>query len=223
MEALGDSVRCHILGDPNLDAEVSELPLAWACCTIMSILSATRARTSRWCWRSVSITNSSLKRNVIPWCSISCRPVPAALYRTFMSVFSQRRWMAVVQLLPNIPVMSDHWNMIELAPEQVPEIVTRRDRRVFLIGMIERVGVVPLIGAIEWFWYPPTSSRNKFYDLYAVQWHGLGWVIVAFPGLHMPRVQALGIPPRLAYRQWGAVDAWWQGCHHTTGSEWPAV
>jgi hypothetical protein len=68
-----------------------------------------------------------------------------------------------------------------LTAEEVIQVVTRRDGRVFLIGMTQRVGLTAFIAAIEWYWYTPGTPRNRFFDVYFTEWEDIHYVIAAFP------------------------------------------
>jgi hypothetical protein len=75
--------------------------------------------------------------------------------------------------------------------EDIPGIVTRRDGRAYVVSNASRVGVAALYAAIEWYWYSPATSRNRFYDIYGTDWRGMSWVIVAFPQGRLDAVRRL--------------------------------
>lgn len=68
-----------------------------------------------------------------------------------------------------------------LTASEIIEIVTRRDGRVFLVGMAQRIGLSAFFAAIEWYWYTPHSPRNRFFDVYVTEWEDIDYVIAAFP------------------------------------------
>ena len=53
--------------------------------------------------------------------------------------------------------------MIVLKPEEIAACVTRPDGRVYLVAYMSRIGAAALSAAIEWYWYPPKTSRNRFF------------------------------------------------------------
>jgi hypothetical protein len=81
--------------------------------------------------------------------------------------------------------------LIILPTHQITECLTARNDRVFLISFVQRVGATALIAAIEWYWYPPSSERNRLFEVYGTEWHGMHWLITAFPSGRLPAVRRL--------------------------------
>jgi hypothetical protein len=81
--------------------------------------------------------------------------------------------------------------MFELPEERVAEVVARGDGRIYLVSHSGRIAVPAFAAAIEWYWYPPDSSRNRLFDVYGTDWFGLGWVITAFPSGRFAAVRRL--------------------------------
>jgi hypothetical protein len=75
--------------------------------------------------------------------------------------------------------------------DDIAKCVTTRAGRVFLISHVSRIGISAFCAAIEWYWYPPNTSRNRFFDVYAANWHGMKWIIIALPIGRLPATQRL--------------------------------
>jgi hypothetical protein len=80
---------------------------------------------------------------------------------------------------------------MDLPEDRVAELVTRGDGRIYLIAHITRVAVPAFAAAIEWYWYPPDSERNRLFDVYSTKWAALDWIIIAFPNGRLPAVRRL--------------------------------
>lgn len=74
---------------------------------------------------------------------------------------------------------------------EIAAVVTKDDGRTFLVAMQGRLGAASLAGAIEWYWYPPNTDRNRLFDIYFTDWEDLRWMVIAFPAGRLDEVKRL--------------------------------
>jgi hypothetical protein len=59
--------------------------------------------------------------------------------------------------------------------------VTEPSGRIHLVMLTTRPGVMALLGAIEWTWFPPGGPRAAQIGVCGLEWEGLAWVIASLP------------------------------------------
>ena len=79
----------------------------------------------------------------------------------------------------------------ELSISELSAEMLRNDGRVWMVSHISRVGATAMIAAIEWYWYPPDTSRSRLLSIYGVTWAGTHWTITVFPRGRLAAVRRL--------------------------------
>ena len=69
--------------------------------------------------------------------------------------------------------------------------ILRGDGRVHIAAHMDRIGAAALFAAVEWYWYAPNTSRNRFYDISLCEWRDMRWAVMSFPAGRLHAVQRL--------------------------------
>ena len=75
--------------------------------------------------------------------------------------------------------------------DDITALILRNDGRVHIVANVQRIGAAALFAAVEWYWYPPDSSRNRFFDVSVCDWRHMRWAIMSFPNGRLHAAQRL--------------------------------
>jgi hypothetical protein len=101
------------------------------------------------------------------------------------------------------------------------ERIIKSSNRIHLVGLADRPGLSSFFAAIEYHFYPPGTSKNELFDLWAIKWESLMWQVISIPSDKMGAIRQMasmmrlrisdGVPTMLGGTP-EPGDRVWEGC-----------